>query len=426
MKTLLDFQAMTKTLFSTVIAITAATALLLAGCGSSNDTTPATTDEAAPQVAATTEIWADVVRAATCGQVQVTSIIPPGADPHHYEPNPKDIIELGDAALVVVNGLNLEERLLDSLSGLSQTLTVADLLAEADSHDHEEAEGDHADHGDEAEDDHDHEEAEAGDEHDEHDDHADEAEAGDDHGHDHPEGLDFEHDHAEDEAGHDDHAEDEAGHDEHDDHAEDEDDHDDHAEDEAGHDEHDDHAGEDNHVHDHSGPDPHLWFDFRIAAELVEQVTHELESQVADPAALQECAANYTQELTDAEMYVGEQLASVPEANRLLVTQHQTLQRLADRFGYTILGSLIPSTSTLAESDVRNLIELEETIEETGVKAIFIDVSGDSSDADSFAEHVSVPVVELYTESLSDSSGPASSYLAMMRFNATQIAEALR
>ena len=403
---------MTKTLFSTLTAVAAATALLLAGCGSSDDT-PAATDEATPQVAATTEIWADVVRAATCGQAQVTSIIPPGADPHHYEPNPKDIIELGDAALVVVNGLNLEERLLDSLAGLSQTLTVADLLDEADGHDHEEADGDHAghdDHADEtdhAEDGHDehadHEEAEAGDDHDEHDDHADEPE--DDHGHDHPEGLDFEHDHAEDETDHD-HAEDEAGHDEHDDH--------------------DDHAGEDDHGHDHSGPDPHLWFDFKIAAELVEQVTHELESQVADPAALRECAANYTQELADAEMYVGEQLASVPEANRLLVTQHQTLERLADRFGYTIIGSLIPSTSTLAESDVRNLIELEETIEETGVKAIFIDVSGDSSDADSFAEHVSVPVVELYTESLSDSSGPASSYLAMMRFNATQIAEALR
>ena len=375
---------MTKTLFSTITAIAAATALLLSGCGSSNDT-PATSEENLPHVAATTAIWADVIRGATCGQVRVTSIIPSDADPHHFEPKSQDIIALEDAALVVSNGLNLEEHLQDSLKKLSRTLTVADLL-EADEHDHAEAEDDHDDHADETEADHD--------------DHAEE----DDHGHDHAEGVDLDHVHEETEA---------------------EDDHDDHADETEA--DHDDHAEEDDHGHDHSGPDPHLWFDFKIVAELVEHVAEELESQVADPAALQECAANYKQELENAEKYVSEQLASVPQANRLLVTQHQTLERLAGRFGYTILGSLIPSTSTLADANLQNIGELIKAIEETGVKAIFVDASGDSSDVESISKRIgdTVSVVELYTESLSDEDGPASGYLEMMRYNAEQIAKSL-
>ncbi len=313
---------------------------------------------------ATTDIWANVVAASTCGHVVVDSVIPSGADPHHYEPVPQDVLALEEADLVVVNGFNLEESLLDNLGGISQVFTVADFAS---------VEEEHGDHDDD---------------HDDEDDHSD---------------YDDDDDHDDDE----DHDEDS-----HDDHSDDDEDHDD-----------EDHADE--HTHDHGGTDPHLWFDFQIVEETVEHINEKLTPLVDDPQALHQCADSYLSQLEDTEDYVSQQLLSVPASDRILVTQHQTLRRLADQFGYEILGSVIPSTSTLADADVRNLIELQQDIEDAGVKAIFVDVSGDNSDVRNFAEQSGVPVVQLYTESLSEPGGEADSYLKLMRLNAERIAAAL-
>lgn len=310
-------------------------AAVLAGCGDSDGAT----DEAAqpvseqlaqqerPQVVTTTDIWANVVAASTCGHVDVSNVIPSGADPHHYEPVPQDVLALEEADLVVVNGFNLEERLLDNLGEISQVFTIADLVPE-DGHD------------------------------------------------------------------------------------------------EDGHDE-DDHADDDDDDHDHGGTDPHLWFDLHIVEEAVDHINEKLAPLVDDPQALRQCADSYLSQLEDTEDYVSQQLLSVPASDRILVTQHQTLRRLADQFGYEILGSIIPSTSTLADADVRNLIELQQDIEDAGVKAIFVDVSGDNSDVQNFADQSGVPVVPLYTESLSEPGGEADSYLKMMRLNAERVAAAL-
>jgi len=331
-------------------------------------------DAARPQVAATIDIWASVVEDMTCGQVDVTTIIPSGSDPHHYEPVPQDIIALQNADLVVVNGFNLEETLLDNPNIPDDALMISD-LAEEDEHDDEEDEDGHGDEEDEEE-------------------------------------------------GHDDHDDEEEGIDE-----EDEDGHGDEEDEEEGHDDHDDEEDEDSHgdEHGHSddGDDPHLWFDFHIVEEAVEQIAGELSPLVSDAEALEDCTESYLAELEETESFVSERLLSVPEASRILVTQHQTLERLADRYGYTILGSLIPSTSTLAEADIRNTIELEEAIQEGGVKAIFVDVSGDNSDVQNFAERAGVQAVSLYTETLSESGGEADSYLKLMRVNSQRIADAL-
>lgn len=285
--------------------------------------------QARPQVMSTIDIWANVVADSTCGQVDVDSVIPSGADPHHYEPVPQDVLALEDADMVVVNGLNLEESLLDNLVGVGRMFTIADLVSVDD--------------------------------------------------------------------------EQEAHDDEHD----------------------DDHADEGDHDHDHGGTDPHLWFDLHIVEEAVEHIIEELTPLVADPHALRQCADSYLSQLEDAEDYVSQQLLSVPADNRILVTQHLTLERLADRFGYEILGSIIPSTSTLADADIRSLIELQQDIEAAGVRAIFVDVSGDNSDVRNFADQSGVPVVVLYTETLSAPGGEADSYLKMMRLNAERIAAAL-
>ena len=340
--------------------------LLATSCGTSETSS-------SPLVVTTTDIWADVVGKATCGQVEVENIIPSGSDPHNYSPSVRDIIALENAELVVENGLGLEELLSDTLASASNKLVVADLINSEDDHEDDL-------HGE--------------------DDHDDDLHGEDDHDEDlHDDDLHGEDDH-------------------------DEDDH--HPEGTAlpaeGHDHEDDHEDD---LHDHSGDDPHIWFDFNIVRSLVSNLETHLAEVATNTDELEDCADDYIAQLHETEDIVAATLASVPEDRRLLVTQHDTLQRLAESHGYEIIGSVIPSTSTLAEADLRHLIELEEQVNSTGAAAIFVDASGVNSDIETFANRIGLPLVVLYTESLGAPDTGADTYTGMMLTNADRIADAL-
>ena len=64
-------------------------------------------------VVASTSIIADVVANVGGAAVSITVLIGPGQDPHGYEPTPQTLKSIEDAHLVFVNGLHLEEALMD-------------------------------------------------------------------------------------------------------------------------------------------------------------------------------------------------------------------------------------------------------------------------------------------------------------------------
>ncbi|TFU26008.1 metal ABC transporter substrate-binding protein [Thermus tengchongensis] len=59
-------------------------------------------------VAATTPILADLVRQVGGNRVQVVSVVPPGADPHTFDPSPATAKALAQSRLLFANGLGLE------------------------------------------------------------------------------------------------------------------------------------------------------------------------------------------------------------------------------------------------------------------------------------------------------------------------------
>jgi zinc/manganese transport system substrate-binding protein len=65
-------------------------------------------------VATTTQAY-DFVRAVGAGRVEAHRMLPPGADPHDYEPRPSDVRALSRARLVVRSGGELDEWLDDVL-----------------------------------------------------------------------------------------------------------------------------------------------------------------------------------------------------------------------------------------------------------------------------------------------------------------------
>ena len=237
------------------------------------------------------------------------------------------------------------------------------------------------------------------------------------------------HDHDEDDH-EDDHDEEEGhDHDEEEGHDHDEDEHEEDHDEEEGHDhDEDDHAEDDGHghAHAHGSEDPHVWFDPIRVADALPALSQALASQAGlDAAALDECVAAYHSELIALDAEVDAILASLHPEDRLLVTNHDALGYFADRYGFQVIGTVIPSGSTLAAASPAGLQELVELIEETGVAAIFSESTHSSDDTEALGREAGVQVVSLNTGSLGPADSSSGTYIGFIRTNAQKIAEGL-
>lgn len=81
--------------------------LALSAC--SNGTTGKDDKSDKLQVVTTYSIIYDLVKNIGGDKVEIHSLVPIGANPHEYDPLPKDVMKMTDADVVFYNGLNLEE-----------------------------------------------------------------------------------------------------------------------------------------------------------------------------------------------------------------------------------------------------------------------------------------------------------------------------
>ena len=82
--------------------------LALAGCAGAPQPDALDRDSAKPRVVATTSIVGDVVRQVGGDGIDLTVLLPAGADPHSFQPTPQDAALLANADLIFINGLGLE------------------------------------------------------------------------------------------------------------------------------------------------------------------------------------------------------------------------------------------------------------------------------------------------------------------------------
>ena len=219
--------------------------------------------------------------------------------------------------------------------------------------------------------------------------------------------------------GHDDHS-DEA----HDDHDEDMG-HDDH-EDEA-HDDHDEDMGHDDHGHAHGSEDPHVWLDPHRVAEALPVLAQALTADAGlDPAAVEACLNSYVAELEAVDAEIAAKVEQLPAESRKLVTNHDAFAYYAARYGFEVIGTVIPSLSSMAEANPAGLEELAEIIEHEGIKAIFAETQHSGDDIEALAAHVGdVDVVTLYTGSLGPPGSGAETYTGYLRTNTDLIVDSL-
>ena len=190
---------------------------------------------------------------------------------------------------------------------------------------------------------------------------------------------------------------------------------------EAGHADH----GDDG--HGHGARDPHFWFDPMRVEQAINSIAAQLST--ADPAGqtyYRDNAAAYARELQDLDAWIQQQVATLPEERRLLVTSHDSFQYFAQRYGFEVVGAVMPVTAD-AEPTAQELTELIEVIEHEGVPAVFAEKTHSDRLARRITEETGATLIGgLYTGSLGEPGGEADTYLDFMRYNVKTIVEALR
>ena len=368
------------------------------------------------RVVATHSILADVAANVAGDAADVVALIPRGANPHSYNASAQDVATLSDADMVIINGINFEENLLDvvyesageQVIAASECVPVRPILAStadehAEEHDHEgehaeEHEGEHAEehegeHADEHEDEHDHDMAEspvaAACE-------ANQAQVAEAFGMD---AIDEPHDdflgplYAID----------------------------------CGHEHEDEDETEGEHAHEAGSCDPHTWTD--PANVGLWALTIRDAFSAADPSNAEiyaENAANYLAQLASVSDEVDAMISTIPDERRTIITNHIAFNYFTERYGLTLVGVVIPSASTTAEPSARDVLALVDTVKEYEVPAIFTETTVSDSLARQIAEEGGAELVSLYTGSLSEDGGGAETYLDYLIYNASAMAGALR
>jgi zinc/manganese transport system substrate-binding protein len=179
---------------------------------------------------------------------------------------------------------------------------------------------------------------------------------------------------------------------------------------------------------DGAGTDPHFFTDPARMAAAAQGIAEFLVEEVPglDTPAFASQAAATVDELHALDGAVERTLSAVPADRRTLVTNHEVFGYFADRYGFDVVGAVIPAGTTQAEPSAAQLDELAQAIDEHHVPAIFVEASSPTRLADALAdESGDVDVVELFSESLGDEGSGGETYAAMMRTNAGRIADAL-
>lgn len=182
-----------------------------------------------------------------------------------------------------------------------------------------------------------------------------------------------------------------------------------------------------NHKHKHSERyDPHAWQEVANVKIYVANIRDALAS--VDPAgkdAYTKNAAAYIQKLDALEAEIKQLFAGLSEKQRRVITSHDAFHYFGDAYGIEFLAAQAAGGDT--QPSARDVAKLIQQIKKEGVKAIFVENISNPRIVEQIARETGAKIGgTLYSDALSETNGPAASYIEMIRHNAKTIAAALR
>lgn len=191
-------------------------------------------------------------------------------------------------------------------------------------------------------------------------------------------------------------------------------------------DDHDHKGGKHDHHHHHGGANPHAW---QAVPNVITYVANIAKGLCAADAAgcdtYQKNADAYTDQLRALDAEIKAIWATIPAAQRKLITSHDAFGYYARAYGVKFLAP--QGVSTDSEASAKGVAQLVRQIKKEKIKALFVESISDPRLIEQIGRETGVkPAGELFSDALSDASGPADTYVAMMRTNTQAMAQAIR
>jgi zinc/manganese transport system substrate-binding protein/manganese/iron transport system substrate-binding protein len=170
---------------------------------------------------------------------------------------------------------------------------------------------------------------------------------------------------------------------------------------------------------------PHFWLDPSLVRQYYVPKIAATLTQL-DPggkATYDANAASYGAALDSLDAELKAQIATIPEANRKLVTFHDAFPYFAHHFGFELVGVILENPGQ--EPTAAELAALVDRVKAAGVRAVFSEAQFSPKLAQTLAQEAGITkvVTTLYNDALGPA--PADTYLGMMRWNVDQIVAAL-
>ena len=174
-------------------------------------------------------------------------------------------------------------------------------------------------------------------------------------------------------------------------------------------------------------PDPHIWHDVENGIRMVELIEQTLVE--IDPANADTYASNadaLTSELERLDIWIPEQIATIPENQRRLITTHDAMSYYARAYGLVVEGTLL-GVSTDEEPTAAQVKSLSEGIQEIGVPVVFAELTTNDKVLQTVANEAGVNISEnvLIADGIGEKGTPAGSYQGMLVYNTCTIVTGL-
>jgi len=176
--------------------------------------------------------------------------------------------------------------------------------------------------------------------------------------------------------------------------------------------------------------DPHVWHDVAMWSDCVHDVAGVLSK--LDPPHAEEYDKNahvYMNELAELHQHCRDEIAKIPDQNRVLVTAHDAFGYFGEAYGIEVVG--LKGISSEDEIDLAHQEEVQKMLIKRKIPAVFVESTINTRAIEALIEPCKAAGWdlqnggELYSDALGVAGSEASSYTGMIRHNVKTIVEAL-
>ncbi len=174
-------------------------------------------------------------------------------------------------------------------------------------------------------------------------------------------------------------------------------------------------------------PDPHVWHDVENGTRMVELIEQTLVE--IDPDNAETYASNadaLTNKLEQLNAWIPEQIATIPENKRRLITTHDAMSYYARAYGLKVEGTLL-GVSTDEQPTAAQVKSLSEGIKTIGVPVLFAELTANDKVLQTVANEAGVTISEdvLIADGIGEKDTPSGTYQGMLVYNTCTIVNGL-